>query len=69
MFKILESDLNPGSACTSSVLSKLLKILGLGIPRLAVQWLGLHLPTYGVRVRSLLRELKSHMPCSQKAIT
>ena len=36
MFKILESDLNPGSACTSSVLSKLLKILGLGIPRLAV---------------------------------
>ena len=27
--QILESDLNPGSACSSSILSKLLKILGL----------------------------------------
>ena len=25
-----------------------------------------HLPTQGVRVRSLLRELRSHMPCGQK---
>ena len=31
-----------------------------------VQWLRLHLPMQGVRVRSLLRELRSHMPRGQE---
>ena len=33
---------------------------------LEVQWSRLHLPTQGVKVRSLVEELKSHMPHSQK---
>ena len=34
---------------------------------LVVQWLRLHLPMQGaVEVRSLVRELRSHMPCGQK---
>ena len=33
---------------------------------LVVQWLRLHLPVQGVWVRSLVRELRSHMPCGQK---
>ena len=33
---------------------------------LVVQWLRLHLPMQGVWVRSLVRELRSHMPYSQK---
>ena len=32
----------------------------------AVQWFRLRLPTQGVRVRSLVGELRSHMPCGQK---
>ena len=35
-------------------------------PSLAVQWLRLCLPMLGVRVRSLVRELRSHMPDGQK---
>ena len=31
-----------------------------------VQWLRLHLPMRGVWVRSLVRELRSHIPCGQK---
>ena len=34
-----------------------------------VQWLRLHLPMQGVRVRSLVGELKSHMPWGQKTST
>ena len=37
----------------------------MGTP-LAVQWLGLHVL---VQVRSLIRELRSHMPHSQKTET
>ena len=33
---------------------------------LAVQWLRLHLPMQGVRVRPLVGELRSHMPHGQK---
>ena len=33
---------------------------------LVVQWLRLHLPVHGVWVRSLVRELRFHMPQSQK---
>ena len=33
---------------------------------LAVQWLRLHLPMQGVRVRSLVWELRSHMPRGRK---
>ena len=33
---------------------------------LAVQWLRLHLPMQGVRVQSLVRELRSHMLHGQK---
>ena len=33
---------------------------------LVVQWLRLRLLMQGVRVRSLVGELRSHMPCSQK---
>ena len=33
---------------------------------LAVQWLRLCLPIQGVQVQSLVREPRSHMPCSQK---
>ena len=33
---------------------------------LAVQWLGLCLPTHRVRVQSLVRELRSHVPQGQK---
>ena len=33
---------------------------------LAVQWLRRRLPMQGVRVRSLVRELRSHIPCGQK---
>ena len=36
---------------------------------LAVQWLRLRLPMQGVWVRSLVRELRSHMPCGQKTKT
>ena len=36
---------------------------------LAVQWLGLCLPVQRVRVRSLVGELRSQMPCSQGAKT
>ena len=31
---------------------------------LVVQWLGLHTSTAGARVQSLVRELRSHKPCS-----
>ena len=31
-----------------------------------VQWLRLYLPMRMVRVRSLVRELRSHMPCGKK---
>ena len=33
---------------------------------MVVQWLRLHLPMQGVWVRSLMGELRSYMPCSQK---
>ena len=33
---------------------------------MVVQWLTLHLPMQGIRVRSLVRELRSHMPLPQK---
>ena len=33
---------------------------------LVVQWLRLHLPVQGVWIRSMVRELSSHMPCHQK---
>ena len=36
---------------------------------LAVQWLGLRLPMQGVRVRSLVGELRFHMPRGQKTKT
>ena len=36
---------------------------------LIVQWLRLFLSMQGVQVQSLVRELKSHMPYSQKAKT
>ena len=36
---------------------------------LAVQWLRLHLPMQGVRVRSLVGELRSHMSRGQKIKT
>jgi len=32
---------------------------------LVVQWLRLCLPMYGVQVRSLIGDLRSHIPCSQ----
>ena len=32
-----------------------------GIPWWSVQWLRLHLPVQGVQVRSLVRELRSHL--------
>ena len=35
----------------------------------AVQWLRLHLPVQGVRVQSLVRELRVHMPHHQKTRT
>ena len=38
----------------------------LGGTFLVVQWLRLHLPMQGVQVQSLVRELRSHMPCNQK---
>ena len=44
------------------------KTLGRGTS-LAVQWLRLHLPMHGVRVRPLVRALRSHMPHSQKTKT
>ena len=34
---------------------------------LAVQWLGLHLPTQGVWVSPLVKELRSCMPPGQEA--
>ena len=34
-----------------------------------VQWLRLHLPVQGIQVQSLVRELRSHMPCGQKIKT
>ena len=37
-----------------------------GLP-LEVQWLGLCLPVQGLRVRFLVGELGSHMPCSQNS--
>ena len=33
---------------------------------LAVQWLRLHLPMQGAQVQSLVGEVRSHMPHSQK---
>ena len=33
---------------------------------LAVQWLGLHLPTQGVQVQTLVSKLRSHMSHGQK---
>ena len=36
---------------------------------LVVQWLRLCLPMQGVQVRTLIRELRSHMPCGQKSKT
>ena len=36
---------------------------------LAVQWLRLCLPMQGILVQSLAGELRSHMPCGQKAKT
>ena len=33
---------------------------------MVVQRLTLHFPMQGIRVQSLVRELRSHMPCSQK---
>ena len=35
---------------------------------LVVQWLRLHLPLQGVQVQSLVRELRSHMPCENENI-
>ena len=34
---------------------------------LVVQWLGVHLPKQGMKVPSLVREPRSHMPHNQKA--
>ena len=31
-----------------------------------VQWLGIHLPMQGVRVQSLVKELRSHMSVAKK---
>jgi len=36
---------------------------------LVVQWLRLHLPMLGVRVRSLIGELRSHIPHGQETKT
>ena len=36
---------------------------------LVVQWLRRHLPMLGVRLRSLVRKLRPHMPCGQNTIT
>ena len=36
---------------------------------LVVQWLRLCLPMQGVQVRTLIRELRSHMPYGQKSKT
>ena len=36
---------------------------------LAVQWLRLHFPMQGVRIQSLVGELRSHMPHGQKTKT
>ena len=36
---------------------------------LVVQWLRLRLPMKGVQVRTLVRELRSHMPWGQKTNT
>ena len=36
---------------------------------LLVQWLGLCLPTWGIQVQPLVRELRSHMPLCQEAKT
>ena len=36
---------------------------------LAVQWLGLHLPTQGVQVQTLVSKLRSHMSHGQKKKT
>ena len=33
---------------------------------LVVQWLGIHLPMQGVRVQSLVKELRSHMYVAKK---
>ena len=33
---------------------------------LVVHWLGLYLLLQGMQVQSLVRELRSHMPCDQK---
>ena len=52
-----------------SVNMKMLRVLKVVICRgtsLAVQWLRLCLPMQGVWVRSLVGELRSHMPLSQK---
>ena len=35
---------------------------------LVVQWLRLRLPLQGVQVQSLVRELRSHMPCENENI-
>ena len=45
-----------------------LRKLSLGTS-LAVQWLGLDLPMQGMQVRSLVGELRSHVPRGQKAKT
>ena len=37
-----------------------------GLPRQSSEWLRLHLPVQPVRVRSLVRKLRSHMLCSHK---
>ena len=53
---------------TNTVLEGLrspVKVLADGIS-LVVQWLRLYLPVQGAQVRSLGRELRSHMPCRQK---
>ena len=36
---------------------------------LVVQWIRLHLPMQGVRVQSLVGELRSHVPRGQKTKT
>ena len=59
-----ERNLNGASEFTIRV--KEIKVTGTS---LAAQWLRRRLPMQGVRVRSLVGELRSHMPHGQKTKT
>ena len=61
----LELDEGDGSLSLDPI-SNPIKSLGTS---LAVQWLQFPLPKQGLQVQSLVGELRSHMPCGQKAKT